>query len=206
VGQYWALFVQEKAHRQGRAVHVCDSRRFRPPCVYETTEFRDRDNPEITEIVSRPELYTFCDISQNNGVNGEGQYNNLIWYRGLVTKHGVRPINNVKCYHFGWPIGIDFRHRTAATDQQAAAKLWRAVFGGAASLRFHRLTGFSPGGLKEGLGLSPEAQRQLASMHQFTQAVQLFSMEPQNSLLSGEGPRTLIAPDRRLWTAVVRTS
>ena len=69
------------------------------------------------------------------------------------------------------------------TDAEAGAKFWRAVFGGAASIRFHRHTPTRPGGLREGFGLAPEGQRHLRSMREFVDAVHIFTMTPRNDLL-----------------------
>jgi hypothetical protein len=67
---------------------------------------------------------------------------------------------------------------------EAGSKFWRAVFAGAASIRFHRHTPTRPGGLREGFGLSPEGQRHLRSMRKFVEAVDIFSLNPRNDLLS----------------------
>jgi hypothetical protein len=58
------------------------------------------------------------------------------------------------------------------------------VFGGAASIRFHRHTPTRPGGLREGFGLAPEGQRHLRSMREFVHSIHIFSMNPRNDLLS----------------------
>ena len=182
---YWARFAREYARSKGIGdIFVCSSRRFHRPAPYKATTFRDWENPEVHVPLIDP-AFNFCDISQNNGTSGQRHYDNLLWYRSKVREHGVRPINHVKCYHFDWPIGADFsQDRTSPGDAEAGAKFWRAVFGGAASIRFHRHTPTRPGGLREGFGLAPEGQRHLRSMREFVAAVHLFSMEPRNDLLS----------------------
>lgn len=182
---YWACFVRQYAKSKGvDDIFVCSSRRFHRPTPYKATTFQDWDNPEVRVPIVNP-AFNFSDISQNNGTSGQTQYDNLLWYRSRVLEHGARPINHVKCYHFNWPIGDDFsRDRTSPTDAEAGAKFWRAVFAGAASIRFHRHTPTRPGGLREGFGLAPEGQRHLRSMREFVDAVHVFSMNPRNDLLS----------------------
>jgi hypothetical protein len=111
-------------------------------------------------------------------------HDNILWYRSRVLANGARPINNVKCYHFNWPIGSSFgKERTSPTDAEAGAKFWRAVFAGSASIRFHRHTPTRPAGLREGFGLTLEGQRHLRSMRQYLNAVHIFRMKPRNDLL-----------------------
>ena len=182
---YWARFAREYARSKGiDDIFVCSSRRFHRPAPYKATSFQDWDNPEVRVPLINP-AFNFSDISQNNGTSGQRHYDNLLWYRSKVQEYGARPINHVKCYHFDWPIGADFsQDRTSPSDAEAGAKFWRAVFAGAASIRFHRDTPTRPGGLREGFGLSPEGQRHLRSMREFVAAVHLFTMEPRNDLLS----------------------
>jgi len=90
----------------------------------------------------------------------------------------------VKAYHFNWPIGGDFHKRAPGTDAETGARLWRALFAGAASFRFHRPTAFSSQ-ILDGFGLSTQAQQHLRSVRLFLDHVQLFDMEPRNDLLRG---------------------
>jgi hypothetical protein len=182
---YWAGFARQYAKSKGADdIFVCSSRRFQSPTPYKATTFQDWDNPEVRVPLVNP-AFNFSDISQNNGCSGQKHYDNLLWYRSRVLEHGVRPINNVKCYHFNWPIGADFaRGRTSPTDAEAGAKFWRAVFAGSASVRFHRHTPTRPGGLREGFGLAPDGQRHLRSMRELLDSIHLFSMNPRNDLLS----------------------
>jgi len=180
---YWARFTRNYAESKGVDVYVCTSRRFHWPTPRQTIDFQDWNNPEIRVPIVNT-TFNFCDISQNNGNHGQQHYDNLIWYQSKVQEHGLRPINHTKCYHFNWPTGTNFHHRTSPTDTEAGSKFWRAVFAGAASIRFHRHTPTRPGGLREGFGLSPEGQRHLSSMREFINVVDLFTMKPYNDLLS----------------------
>jgi len=182
---YWARFVRRYAESKGASdIFVCTSRRFHRPTPYEAKTFQDWDNPEV-RVPLLNTAFNFSDISQNNGTGGQTQYDNILWYRSRVIEHGARPINNVKCYHFNWPVGSSFgKDRTSPTDAEAGAKFWRAVFAGSAGVRFHRNTPTRPAGLREGFGLAIEGQRHLRSMREFLDAVHVFSMNPCNDLLS----------------------
>ena len=182
---YWARFVRRYAKSKGASdVFVCSSRRFHWPTPYKATTFQDWDNPEV-RVPLLNTAFNFSDISQNNGASGQTQYDNILWYRSRVLAQGARPINNVKCYHFNWPIGSSFgKDRTSPTDAEAGAKFWRAVFAGSASIRFHRHTPIRPAGLREGFGLAFEGQRHLRSMREFVDAVHIFRMNPRDDLLS----------------------
>jgi len=182
---YWAAFVRRYAKSKGASdVFVCSSRRFHWPTPYKATTFQDWDNPEV-RVPLLNGAFNFSDISQNNGASGQTHYDNILWYRSRVLEHGVRPVNNVKCYHFNWPIGSSFgKDRTSPSDTEAGAKFWRAVFAGSAGIRFHRHTSTRPAGLREGFGLTVEGQRHLRSMREFLGAIRIFGMNPRNDLLS----------------------
>lgn len=178
---YWAQYVRDYAMSKGTDAYVCTSRRLHWPSR-KFTAFQDWSNPEIRVPVVNP-AFNYCDISQNNGHSGQLHYDNIVWFRSKVQEHGIRPINNVKCYYFNWPIGVDFRQRTAATAEEAGAKFWRAVFGGAAGIRFHRRTPFAPAGLREGFGLEADALPHIRSMRMFADAIHIFTTTPSNELL-----------------------
>ena len=182
---YWARFLREyaKSKRNGFAVYACTSRRFHWPTPRRVLNFQDWSNPEI-RVPIVDSAFNFCDISQNNGNCGQEHYDNLFWYRSKVLEHGAQPINHTKCYHFNWPTGTSFHDRTSPSDAEAGSKFWRAVFGGGASVRFHRHTPTRPGGLREGFGLAPEAQSHIESLGMLVDAIRIFSMEPRNDLLS----------------------
>ena len=181
---YWARFTRAYAKSKGTdELYICTSRRFHKPNPHLTGVFQDRDNPEI-RIPIACDAFNFCDISQNNGSVGQEHYDNILWYRAKVLQHGPRPINHTKSYLFDWPIGGAFQERTPGTDQEAGARLWRAVFAGAAGFRFHRNTIFTGATTYSGFGLNSVAQSHLRSMRLFLDGIHLFSMEPRNDLLS----------------------
>ncbi|MBN2313961.1 MAG: hypothetical protein JXM79_08520 [Sedimentisphaerales bacterium] len=190
---YWAQFIRDygRSKEPSCELYVCTSRRFHWPDPFAGMRFQDWNNPDVRVPIVHP-AFNYCDISQNNGNAGQTHYDNILWYRTKVLEHGARPINHVKCYHFNWPVGYGepetaktfWDARSAPGDDEAGAKFWRAIFAGAAGLRFHRHTTTQPGGLREGFGLSPEGQRHLRSMQEFLNGIHIFSMTPHNDLLS----------------------
>ena len=197
---YWARYAREYARSKGRdELYICTQRRFHKPNPYKIDAFQDWKNPEI-RIPIVNSAFNYCDISQNNGVVGQQHYDNILWFRAKVLEHSARPINHVKAYLFDWPIGREYRERTVGTDLEAAARLWRAVFAGSASFRFHRMTLFAHSGMYSGLGLNEVVQAHLKSMRLFLDSLVLFSMEPRNDLLSdrdNDEAYCLAEPDRQ---------
>lgn len=181
---FWAQKVLDYAASKGETAYVATSRRFRKPNPYPTTNFQDPNNPEIRVPIEN-NSFNFTDISQNNGESGQLQYDNFIWYRNQVEQdvRGARPINNTKSYYFNWPTGTKFSDRTAGTDEEAGARMWRAVFAGAASFRFHRDTPTSIG-IRNGLGLTTESAELILGMTMLLDEINIFTMEPNNDLLS----------------------
>ena len=180
ISDYWAAFIHKEAAARGKEVYVCDSRRFRSPSPYVTKEFCDWKNPDVHHPILHQELYNFCDIAQNGGNIGQTHYDNLIWYRARLLEHSPRPINHVKIYKFIWPTGTSWHKRLEPDETtHATQRFWRTVFGGAAGARHHRNKG------NWGLGLERRAQADIKSMRMLTDAMNIFTMAPNNSLLSG---------------------
>ena len=154
-GKFWAEYIQAKAN--DAEVNV------------ETTEMWDSHNLFHTQhqnTLDHPELYSFCDASQNNHQRGQKHWDNAQEFRAQLNP--VRPINSVKIY------GSDQYH--FGDDQDGLERFWRNVFGGMASARFHRPP--------SGLGLGPLACRHLKSMRMLTDNIHIFSCQPNNHLLS----------------------
>jgi beta-mannanase len=179
ISDYWATFIHSAAAVQGKKVYVCDSRRYRKPSPYVTAEFCDWDNPDIHYPIQHPEVYNYCDISQNGGNTGQTHYDNLVWYREQLQAHSPRPINHVKIYSFIWETGVHWTdRRNPDTSHHATRRFWRTIFGGAAAARHHRDKGNS------GLGLTPRGQTDIRSMRMLTDAMNIFTMLPDNTILS----------------------
>ncbi|HIE27343.1 TPA: hypothetical protein EYP66_08665 [Candidatus Poribacteria bacterium] len=154
-GEYWATYIKRKAAEAGTAV--------------ETTEMWDAweiFHPQHKATLDHPEIYSFCDISQNNHQKGETHWNNAQKFRASLSP--IRPINNVKIY------GSD-QGRFGDT-QDGLERFWRNIFGGMASSRFHRPD--------SGQGLNENAQAHIKSMRMLTDSMDIFTCEPHNDLLS----------------------
>jgi len=154
-GFYWATFIRETAKAGGKRV--------------ETTEMWDKwdlAHPQHKPTFDHPEIYTFCDISQNNHQKGQAHYDNAQKQRRRIAKH-IRPLNNVKIY------GADTGR--FGTTRDGIERFWRNIFGGLASARFHRPD--------SGQGLNKAAQRNIASARAVTDAIDIFVCEPHPGLL-----------------------
>jgi len=129
----------------------------------------DLNDPTHQYVVDHPNLYQFFDTSQNNHNSGQTHADRFASLRSklLAIK---RPINNVKTY------GADTDEYGYGTDQDGVERFWRNIFGGAASVRFHRPN--------SGLGLTSKAQTHIKSARMVTDAIDIFLMEPRNDLLS----------------------
>lgn len=164
--RHWARFVRRKAEAAGVGVDVT-----------EMWGHINLNHHLHRRTFDYPELYSFVDISQNNHLPGDDHWNQIILTRETLVADPVRPVNNVKIYggvvHGGGPI-------------KGTNRLWRIVFAGCASARFHR-----PGpdrDFKYGVGLSDLGQTHLRSMRQFLARFNIFASQPANDLLSDRTP------------------
>ena len=137
--------------------------------VYVTDMRRTSDvrEPDQRHIMDNPQRFNFLDISQTTG-----DYDAVLFVRDYVAEN-PRPINCTKLYNFGG----------------GAARMFRAVFAGGASARFHRphpLEGSRDHeeSTRWGIGLSPQAQAGIRSARMLTDAMDLFACEPRGDLLS----------------------
>lgn len=158
---YWARFIREQAAEKGVTVHVT-----------EMWDAWDLSDPQHDATFDKPELYSFVDISQNTHQQGQTHWDNAQQVRNERLADGQRPMNSVKIYG-GTHHGHSF--------EEGTNKLWRNIFGGFATSRFHRGGySFNP----SGIGLLPLAQTQIRSLRMFTDEMDVFSSEPANELLS----------------------
>jgi hypothetical protein len=154
-GEYWATYIKEKAKEAGTAV--------------ETTEMWDAwdlFHQQHKATLDHPEIYSFCDISQNNHQKGQTHWDNAQKFRAMLSP--IRPINCVKIY------GADGGR--FGDNRDGLERFWRNIFGGIASSRFHRPD--------SGVGLSEVAQMHIKSMRMITDEMDIFTCEPHNDLLS----------------------
>ena len=123
---------------------------------------------EHKATLDHPALYDFVDISQNNHRPAHQHWANPQEIRRYIQASGhIRPLNSVKIY------GANTGRYGSTRDAQE--RLWRNIFGGLASSRFHRPP--------SGKGLSDIAQVHLKALRQVTDAIDIFQCEPHLDLL-----------------------
>ncbi len=154
-GWYWARHIRRAAEEAGKKVH--------------TTEMWDPHNLRHemhSYTFDHPELFTFCDISQNNHQTGQTHYDNALWARER-TSDPARPLNTVKTYGGEGPHGSVYN---------GVERFWRHVFAGIAAARFHRPP--------SGIGLNELAQKMIRGAREVTDAVEVWRCEPAPQMLS----------------------
>ncbi len=126
---------------------------------------------EHRRTLNHPERFDFVDVSQNNHQRDETHWQNFLWVRDYISDQ-PRPINSVKIY------GAD-GGRHGGDNIDAVEKMWRLIFAGAASARFHRPS--------SGIGLSALAKSQIRSARMFLKEFNIFEARPdtKHNLLSG---------------------
>ncbi len=154
-GEYWSTYIKSRAAEVGRGVETTE--------MWNPWEINHRQHRNTKD---HPEIYSFCDISQNNTQRGQTHWDNAQQYR--VNLSPLRPINNVKIY------GADTGKY--GKTQDGLARFWRNIFGGCASARSHRPP--------NGLGLSKLSQANIKSMRMITDEMDVFKSHPHNHLLS----------------------
>jgi hypothetical protein len=155
-GAYWAGFIRERAKTAGRQV-----------CLTEMWDAWDLKADEHKRTFDHPELYDFCDVSQNNQKKGQEAWDNFQWVRARVASR-PRPLNTVKTY------GADTGH--FGNNRDGLERFWRHIVGGAASARFHRPD--------SGLGLSQPAVAAIRAARKLESLIKFWEVEPANDLLS----------------------
>ncbi len=163
-GDYWADYIHQKAEDAGRTVYVTDMRRNAD--LTASDHYHTYDNAE---------RFKFLDVSQNNWMTGQHHYNQMLYVRNYISE-APRPINNVKIYN-------------RDGDEESVARLFRIVFAGGSSARFHRPAFRDDAGAHEvstswGLGLGPRAQSTIRSARILADSFDLFASQPDNDLLS----------------------
>jgi hypothetical protein len=158
---WWASFIRREGERRGRSWQVT-----------ETWEQYDISASEHEATYSNPDLFPFLDISANNWMEGQVQYDRLLWFRQklLSVPGGVRPMNSVRVH--------DRRGQgRSGGDEMALGRWWRNIFAGAAAVRFDRTDG--------GIGLDETAQATIKATRTFASVFGVFGSEPRADLLSG---------------------
>lgn len=154
-GEYWAQFLKDKADEYGRGIEVTE--------MWDAWDLADEEHEHT---FNNPDLYTFVDISQNSHQRDQTHWDNMQAAREMLSDQ-PRPMNTVKIYG-GTPHG----HST----EEGTIRLWRNIFGGLASSRFHRP--------ESGTGLSDLALTHLRSAYMLLNEIDIFHSKPVNELLS----------------------
>ena len=146
--RYWAKFVHDLAEERGKRVYVADMR-FTPS----------------VESVFDGQLFNFADISQSAGrrrSRKDEAHFKAIRRNWEALSYQPCPLNSVKQYggEISWTLGAE----------EGARRVWRSVFGGQAAVRFHRPP--------YGIGLTAQAQANLMSLRELTDAINIFRCRP----------------------------
>lgn len=157
---YWADYIRGRAKEEDAPVQLTE--------MWDAWDLRAEQH---RRTLDHPERFDFVDVSQNNHQRNETHWENFLWVRGYLGDR-PRPINNVKIY------GAD-GGRHGGDDRDAVEKMWRLIFAGAASARFHRPT--------SGIGLNKLAKTQLRSARMFLDQFNIFAArsDGDHRLLSG---------------------
>jgi hypothetical protein len=156
---FWAAYFQEQADKAGKEIYI--------------TSMNMVPSTGVRQIMANRDLYSFVEISQNNqdskGGRGKAHYNNIIKWRRIIEldERGPMPMNNEKIYG-----AADGRNYSAGSGKEAEDRLWKNVFAGAASARFHRPEGYW------GSGLTERPQINLNAMTKFLEEFDIFSASP----------------------------
>jgi hypothetical protein len=156
-GDYWANFTQRYAARHGsEPVYVTQ--------MYDEWDITDDMHDRTHED---PVTYDYIDVSQNNQLSGQVHFDNLVSVRNEFRERPW-PLNNVKCY------GADGgRH---GDTRNGIERFWRSIFGGSASIRFHRPD--------SGLGISDTARTHIRAARDVTDELDILKAEPRPYVLS----------------------
>jgi hypothetical protein len=163
---YWAQFIKETAEAKGGI-------------KAQVTAMQMDAEATVRQVLGNPGLYTFADISQNNqdalGLSGTAHMDKVLRLRQFVAAAGEMPLNNVKIY------GAENGTKEAGSGIEAVQRFWRDLFGGCASVRFHRNHHQNP---SWGMGLTEDAQLTIQAARAFSQEFNVFNASPLPGLLS----------------------
>jgi hypothetical protein len=155
-GAWWARFIRNKAEEAGKKVYLTE--------MWDAWNLKDEEHKRTFD---HPELYAFCDISQNNHQRDQAHWDNFQWVKEYISAH-PRPVNTVKTY------GADGgRH---GNTNNGIDSWWRHLIGGVASARFHRPP--------SGLGLSELSLNSVRAAREIEKIVPFWELTPNNNLLT----------------------
>ncbi|MFB6296436.1 MAG: hypothetical protein ABEH66_06315 [Halobacteriales archaeon] len=150
-GDYWAEFVHERASRAAAE----------PVYVTQMYDEWDITDPMHDRTHEDPATYDYVDVSQNNQIAGQRHFDNLVTVRDEFRERPW-PLNNVKCY------GAD--SGSFGTTRDGLERFWRSIFGGSASIRFHRPD--------HGLGIGDTARTHIRAAREVTDELEMATADP----------------------------
>ena len=152
---YWARYIRSSAEKKEKRVYLTE--------MWDAWDLKSEHHKRTFD---HPELYDFCDISQNSHRRDQSHWDNFMWAKNYVSSQ-PRPINTVKTY------GSDEGLHGSTTN--AIHSWWRHVVGGVASARFHRPPA--------GLGLSKLSMNSIKAAREIERIMPFWNLTPDNSLL-----------------------
>ena len=152
---YWAHFIRSRAEKRGKKVYLTE--------MWGNWNLQSKDHKRTFD---HPELYDFCDISQNNHKRGQAHWDNFMWTKNYISSL-PRPINTVKTY------GAD--GGSHGSTNNGIDSWWRHLIGGVASARFHRPVA--------GLGLSTLSMNSIKAAREIEKITPFWELTPNNNLL-----------------------
>lgn len=159
---FWGEYVARESARRGFEANVTE--------MWDSHDLRSGGH---ANTYSRPDIFNYLDISQNNWREGAAHWDNIMWLREELKRSeaGPRPMNNVKVYARSESGGLDI--------QTVSERFWQNILAGCASTRFHRPTDGS-----HGIGLNSNARAIIAAARTFTDAFDVTAASPARTLLS----------------------
>ena len=153
---FWAKYVLDKANAYQKEIYL--------------TSMNMVPSTGVRHVLSNRDIYSFVEISQNSqdskGARGRAHWENVVKWKRIIrlSEGGPMPMNNEKIYG-----ADDGRNYSAGSGKEAEDRFWKNIFGGAASVRFHRPEG------SWGSGLTERAQKNIKAMTLFLKAFDVFS-------------------------------
>ena len=171
-GQYWMKHVRDRAAEAHVEAYVTD--------MFDVGWDLNAESKFLLSF-DRPDLYTFLDISQNNGNKNtvEKHWKNILFVYDR-TRDDPRPINNVKVYGGDeWPPKSNYHKRVYRRwgTQPGVRSFVMNVLGGCASTRFHRNE-------SNGLGLTEPARNCIKAIRKLESLIAMWEVNPDDSSLS----------------------
>lgn len=144
---YWTKFIKAQAEAAGKSIS-------RSPMFV-------RANSTIDHLLDNLDHYEFGDMSQT-GLEWKQNHADIVIRQRTKLNERPMPLNSVKQYG-----GIREVVFSPGKSDEGAARGWRTIFCGGATVRYHR-----PGPSGEyGLGLGQKGQRHLAGLRLITNIV-----------------------------------